>query len=413
MNDCVQPTPDSTAADAVADPNSALSVLNSALVNDPDWLKKEIRDRAIPVRSTATPAEVIPWVIKAIARHKEMGTVIPINTQAYPAWKALLEDWQTFLQQLEGAKSPKQFPSSENPAKTPATPANQKLPTRPEPGQARPDLAKPLPPPGQPPATAGQTSPANDSTAASEPESIPSIKSMPPIDPFTPAEHNSHHSQNSHTSSPCAATAPAATPAAATSTPSEPTPEPEPSTPKTPAPSEPHPFDLDHEDRFDGFKTDAERLAVARTELHDHLAQRPVRIGKLHPTQQAAIFALLEEGGFSSRAVAKLLSGPPPDGLGIHISKTTVNDWRKKYKANLVKEQQRRVSEEKLRAANQILNAPGAEQAFQTAAERILKLQILTSADAPLDQLEQLVQILTTLRKQSLAERKQHHTEIK
>jgi hypothetical protein len=112
-------------------------------VTDPACLAQEICERQIPLPSTATPAEVIPWTQKGIVLHNEIGPLIASNSHSYPAWKPVMDDLQTFLenpQALEAAKI-----SSENPAKNPATIANQQHPTRPEPGQTRPELAKARP----------------------------------------------------------------------------------------------------------------------------------------------------------------------------------------------------------------------------------------------------------------------------
>ena len=92
--------------------------------------------------------------------------------------------------------------------------------------------------------------------------------------------------------------------------------------------------------------------------------------------------------------------------------KTAVGDWRNKYKSAIIEERNRQKAEAQLQSALKTLdNNPNAEADFQQAAERMLKLRILTSEDAPLDTLEQLITSLTTLRKQALAERKQTHAE--
>ena len=70
-----------------------------------EWLPQEIRSRRIPVPSNATPAEVIPWAKKFIARHKEIGTVIPENIDSYPAWKRQMDDWLQFLSRLENLQN--------------------------------------------------------------------------------------------------------------------------------------------------------------------------------------------------------------------------------------------------------------------------------------------------------------------
>jgi hypothetical protein len=365
MNDATNNQP--TAAAENGQPTNP-STFNPS--NDPFWLRKEIRDRAIPVRSDATPAEVIPWVHKFIARYKQIGELIPINVESRKAWQALMDDALEFLKKLEAA------------AKIRPTIPNQPLPTRPKPGQTRPEPATPLPNPGLPLPEPVQPAPipANSTpavTTASSPPSIQSIESIPSIDSIPPQVPN-----------------------------------PQSAIPAPKSDAEPSRDKLEFEDMCDEFANERERLAVARSELQDHLAARPVRLNKLTPQQQAAVFALMEESKFSSRAVAKILADPPPNGMSIRVSKTTVNDWRRQYKQRMAREANERKAAAELQAALEIVDkSTDADAAFQQAAERIVKLRILTSHDAPLDQFDQLVSTFAKLRKQSLAERKQLHAE--
>jgi hypothetical protein len=368
-NATIKPEP----TDAIsAQDQTQSSVLNP--FNDLAWLRDECRDRRIPVPSNATPAEVIPFVKKAIARHNQIGELIPVNCDSRQAWQALADDWQDFLQKLENLQ---------NPAKNPATPANQQLPIWPASGQKLPEVANTLP-----------------EVAKKLPDlanGLPEVASQVPLDQPHPNSAASRPNQKSSMTT--------ASPSAAEST-----------SPKNPQSEIPNPqsiddppkSELEYADLTDGFATESERLAAARAELDDHLANRPVRFAKLSPAQQASVFALLESG-FSTRAISKILAEPP---LGIRVSKTSVGEWLKKYQFRLIEEKNRRQAEAKLQSALDTLDkTPNSDAAFQQAAQRALKLRILTSDDAPLDTLDQLVATLVTLRKQSLAERKQTHAE--
>jgi hypothetical protein len=320
---------------------------------DKDWLAQEIRERHIPVESNATPAEVIPWAKKAVARYKELGTIIPVNVDSYPAWKKTMDDWLQFLQRLEDLQ---------NPAKNPSTPPPQQLPNLPASCQNLPKAATTLPKPAT-------TLPEAASRLPKPADSLPK-----PANSF--ADNPESQILN-------------------------------------PQSLEPSGDELEYADMVDGFATENERLAAAREQIHAHLADQPVRFARLSPKQQAAVFSLLETG-FSNRAVAKLLIEPPPIGATIRVSKNAVGDWRKKYTSAIIAERNRQKAESQLQSAIKIVdNNPNADADFQQAAERILKLRILSSEDAPLDTLDQLIHSLTTLRKQSLAERKQLHAESK
>jgi hypothetical protein len=351
--------------DAKIENNGTKNAPNAPMpLADPNWLEDEIRARRIPVPPNATPAEVIPWVYKFIKRHLEIGSNIPSNVDSYPAWKALLDDWKQFLQKLE------------NPPKKLPTIPPQPLPTRPESCQKLPDIAKTLPRPCQPLPKPCQTSP----TAATQHDAPPQPAS---------------NAQNEKSEIPKSK--------------SPPDPQSEIPTPKS---EEPPRGELEFADLHDGFATERERLAVARAELQDHLALRPIRLNKLTAREQAAIYALMFESNFSSRAVSKILAEAPPNGMAIRISKTALNHWRKKYEKRLAEEAKQHKSAAELQSATEVLDkSPDPDAAFQAAAERILKLRILTGSEAPDEKLDQLVATLTRLRKQSLAERKQLHAE--
>jgi hypothetical protein len=165
MNDATNNQPTGAAQNGQPANPSELNPLN-----DPFWLRKEIRERAIPVRSDATPAEVIPWVHKFIARYKQIGELIPINVECRKAWQALMDDALEFQKKTRSR--------CQNPANHSKPTTSHPAKTRPEPAKPLPNPGVPLPEPVQPPAI-----PANPTSTvinASSPASIQSIESISP-----------------------------------------------------------------------------------------------------------------------------------------------------------------------------------------------------------------------------------------
>jgi hypothetical protein len=129
------------------------------------------------------------------------------------------------------------------------------------------------------------------------------------------------------------------------------------------------------------------------------------RMDELTVEQQDIVFALLHD--HSSRAVVKILREPSPPGFNFKVSRCTLDRFWKKRRALEVARQQA----ERVESAAALLDSENADKAFQQAAERALKLRLLTSPDASVEQVDALISALNKLRKQSLAERKQAHAE--
>ena len=168
--------------------------------------------------------------------------------------------------------------------------------------------------------------------------------------------------------------------------------------------------DLDLEAELDGFENYAEVMEEAAADLQAHLKKRN-RFDVLSPEAQAAIIALLDT--YESRFVARLLRRPPPRGMNFQISKSGLNDFRRRYEK---REAERRTNENAKAAADLLDKSDDPEKAFQQAMGRLLKTRLLTitsEPNAPIDEIGALVTALTKLRKQALAERKQDHAETK
>jgi hypothetical protein len=161
--------------------------------------------------------------------------------------------------------------------------------------------------------------------------------------------------------------------------------------------------------RYNGFESHAEQMADAAEDLKSQLTGRN-RFDRLNSEQQAAIITLIKQG-YSLDIVVKVLALPQPDGLDFKISKSGLAKFVKRYEAL---EESRRVTQNAKAAADLIDKSSDPDQAFPKAIERLLRMRLLTTAsepNAPLDAIDTLMNTLTKLRKQTLAERKQLHIE--
>jgi hypothetical protein len=124
----------------------------------------------------------------------------------------------------------------------------------------------------------------------------------------------------------------------------------------------------------------------------------------LSDDQRTAIFKLLAD--YSPLQVSTFLAQSPPAGLGIRVSRRALQRFEKRYK----KEERSRASMAFQLECDQLLEAAKTnDQAFLHASERLLKMrlfQITGDPEAPLEEIAKLTEIITSLRKQSLAERK-------
>jgi hypothetical protein len=166
--------------------------------------------------------------------------------------------------------------------------------------------------------------------------------------------------------------------------------------------------DLDIQAELAGYANHAELMAEAAADLQAALNKRN-KFDALSPDAQAAIITLLDK--YDSRHVARLLIKPPPIGMSFKISKSGLNYFRRRFEKT---QAQRRANENAKAAADLLDRSEDPDKAFQNTLERLLRLRALTTMsdpNAPLETIDALVNSLTKLRKQSLAERKQLHTE--
>jgi hypothetical protein len=166
--------------------------------------------------------------------------------------------------------------------------------------------------------------------------------------------------------------------------------------------------ELDYEAESAGYANHAELMAEAAADLQAALKKRN-KFDCLSPEAQAAIITMLDK--YDSRYVAKLLIKPPPEGMGFKISKSGLNYFRRRYAKT---QAERRATENAKAAADLLDKSEDPDKAFQQTLERLLRLRTLTTVsepDAPLETVDDLINALTKLRKQALAERKQTHAE--
>lgn len=124
----------------------------------------------------------------------------------------------------------------------------------------------------------------------------------------------------------------------------------------------------------------------------------------LTDTQRDAIFKLLEH--YSEEKVADLLSKAPPAGLSIRVSRATLYRFKKRYEKQA---RQRNSLNFKLEMMHLIEATGGNDQAFLIASERNLKMRLFEITGDPnsnLESIAKLTHVITTLRKQALAEHK-------
>ncbi|HUS35051.1 MAG TPA: hypothetical protein VM680_06830 [Verrucomicrobiae bacterium] len=166
--------------------------------------------------------------------------------------------------------------------------------------------------------------------------------------------------------------------------------------------------ELDFEAESAGYANHAELMAEAAADLQAALKKRN-KFDALSPEAQAAIITMLDK--YDSRYVAKLLVKPPPEGMNFKISKSGLNYFRRRYEKT---QAQRRATENAKAAADLLDKSEDPDKAFQQTLERLLRLRTLTTVsepDAPIETVDELINALTKLRKQALAERKQLHAE--
>ena len=109
--------------------------------------------------------------------------------------------------------------------------------------------------------------------------------------------------------------------------------------------------------------------------------------------------------------MAEVIAEPPPIGFGVKTSQASLYRFRDRYKqakGQSQKTQHAKAIEDLMAKANDT------EDVFQAAVQRLLKTRLLTTTSEPssdLAAIHSLINSLTKLRKQTLAERKQSHAE--
>jgi hypothetical protein len=188
-----------------------------------------------------------------------------------------------------------------------------------------------------------------------------------PIDP----SHTSHSSHTSHPTEPPPTTAP---------------------NPLTPA-------TIESQDNF-------ELLFDPAIPFEIHTKKRSP-LDRLAPEHQQALIGLIRE--HSLQSVANLLARPLPYGLNLQTTPTALSRFTHRY----ITAQEKREREQKILTAQQMMSESGNPTAvFNQLSSKLLQMRILatTSESQPdLKELHTLVNCLTKLRRQSLAERKQSH----
>jgi hypothetical protein len=138
-------------------------------------------------------------------------------------------------------------------------------------------------------------------------------------------------------------------------------------------------------------------------DFRSHRDKRSI-LDHLSDDQRAAISKLLD--GYNKYEVSELLAKRPPAGLGIHVTRYALTRFEKRYK----KQKRARASLAFQHECDQLLEAAQTnDQAFLYASERLLKMrlfQITGDPEADLEEIAKLTDIITRIRKQSLAERK-------
>jgi len=127
-------------------------------------------------------------------------------------------------------------------------------------------------------------------------------------------------------------------------------------------------------------------------------------LDRLTDAQRQAIAELLHH--YTEDEVSQLLAKAPPAGLSIRVSRASLNRFRHRYD----KQQRRRNSNNfKIETLRCLDAANGNDQVFLTVSERLLKMRLLETTGDPnanLETISKLTNVITTLRKQSLVERR-------
>lgn len=161
----------------------------------------------------------------------------------------------------------------------------------------------------------------------------------------------------------------------------------------TPPPEPPPKFQFGPEDD----------LYEAAVDFQTYRDKRSV-LDNLPDDERAAIFKLLRD--YAPSKVSGLLAQHPPAGLGIHVSRRSLQRFEERYR----KEEQARAARDFQLQCEELLEAAKTnDQAFLHASERLLKMrlfQITGDPESNLETIAKLASVITSLRKQSLAERK-------
>jgi hypothetical protein len=165
--------------------------------------------------------------------------------------------------------------------------------------------------------------------------------------------------------------------------------------------------EADIEAELAGYADDTERMAEAAADLQAHCKKRS-RFDSLSAEDQSAIIAMLDL--HDSRTVARTFARPSPASIS-KSAKSALNDWARRYKE---RHAQLRVQQAVQAATDLIDKSSDPDKTFQQTLERLLRIKTLTLTSLPNASVESIDALITTinkLRKQSLAERKQLHSE--
>jgi hypothetical protein len=336
-----------------------------------------------------TPHEAIPIIERHLAMHRLHASANPQHSD-HAVWKKMDDDLEKFLAEVRAQTVLSK--TAENPAQTSAHQQNSSWT---DVGQGRTDAGHPWTNAGQSLPTAGQTG--QPTSTSAEPEDATeqnNDRDLPPSasdekEYETEEADHEHHDEragdhededdeeddfdegdeeNDETDDEDSSES-----------------------------SEPSEEDRDLQDEDgDDYETEAERIADLTADLQQKVKGRS-RFDVLTAAQKDAIFALMQH--YSTRALAKVLAEPPPNGFGFKISKSSLATFRKQYMAD---EMERRKEAARQADEQSFQRATASEQAFCEITESFIKRRLLhTVANEAADyhEIRWLLASLSMLRK--------------
>lgn len=145
-----------------------------------------------------------------------------------------------------------------------------------------------------------------------------------------------------------------------------------------------------------------------------HRLDRRSPIDNLPPEEQRIIYELILERHFLDDIV-EALRLPKPIGLNFETSSSSLLRFKKRYAQALQLEQESLQAQQARELKTQLGAAPDPAAAFQAIAQNLIQSRFLDlfTANAPVEAIDQHIQILNRLRSAHLAERKQTLAEQK